>query len=809
MAAQPPTLDNTTRDFLSLLWRGGTWAYYYFIDEERTYTTPEGEVENVKESVWFPVGKLMKLPNKPTAHYYFGVNPTTVKRNERQRAVMESVAAIGCVFAEYDLKDWQSREAILDFIATLPRRPSVLIDSGGGYHAYWLLQEPFIIATDDDRQRARSLCRRWVRLCEGDDVKDLTRVLRLPGTRNIKPKYGPDYPMVSYVWCDLAVRYELTDLEALLPPDEDERKVQTARKREDTYRASLNGQGSIIDWYNERVPVEEALESVGYIKRGKRYCAPNADRSVNSSVVILDDNTSYHWDTGDELCDEHTHTAFDIYCHYNHKGDPKAAVKAIIETFDLAAKPTFDARGVALCPKHGTPLPPAKNGNGYKCHAKDDSSPTGWCVFWWKGEGYTPPAETKPTTNATNSDKDTKTTKEPTKEPPATVYTAAPSLPMDINDLLALERKPVMWYAPSFIREGLGLLVGQPQVGKTPLAAQLAIAVSTGGKWLNTVQCRRAKVLYLGMEYSPQELIPLFDISRMGQTIPRDCLSVKTIEDEFPTTPDEAIEQLEWYMRVLDYRVIIIDVLTAFLPPEKFKQNVYRGDYSELKPYHKLALKYNASIVGVWHASKREADPKLMYNGSTGMWAAAASRMAMYQDQEQRVRIASFPRMGDKLDWALTQEKNSTGRRWVMADAEPEPVCSPTELTIYRFLKEHADKATPKGPQTIADMVGLPVNTIKVTLRRMLEKNLIQQPRTGTGYYVETVEMPAAMPESSQDTEVTEVTEESPYSVDGIKRGGTVVWRVWDDRTGDVVKELPTESEAYQYAQWLLQPPSA
>lgn len=314
-----------------------------------------------------------------------------------------------------------------------------------------------------------------------------------------------------------------------------------------------------------------------------------------------------------------------------------------------------------------------------------------------------------------------------------------PSLPMGAEDLLALERKPVRWYAPDFLRQGFGLMVGQPQIGKTPLAIQLAIAISQGDLWMNRVECRRAKVLYLGMEYSRQEILPLVDISRCGKQLSNDWLAFKTLDDEdiFPGDPEAALGALEWFINVHGFEVIIIDVMTGFLPPEKFKQNVYRGDYAELKPYHALAMRYNASILGVWHGSKREADPRLMYNGSTGLWAAAASRITLYTDQEQRVRIASFPRMGEKVDWALTQERHISGRKWVVSDAAPEPLMSDTERGIYRFLKSHANKTTPLGPMTIAEMTGIPIASVKVTVRRMLEKNLVQQTTGSSGYFIE------------------------------------------------------------------------
>lgn len=390
------TLDDQTRAFLSLLWRGGKFAYFWTADEQKTYTNEQGEQEPVKRSYWFPTGKIPNPPKEPTAHIYFSVNPSDEKREKYQRAVMANIASLGCLFTEWDVEHWQSKQAILDFISTLPRKPSVLIDSGGGYHAYFLLDEPFIIDSDETRQFAKDISRRWVRACEGDDVKDLTRVLRLPGSKNIKPKYAPDYPPVEYVYCDLDRRYTLADLVSILPEDRDDEVARLAPRSDGAARVGLNGQASIIDLYNNSVTVESRLESAGYARRGKRYCRPGADKSTNSSVVILDDNCSYHWDTGDELADEHKHSAFDVYCHFEHGGNAKAAVKAYMRVAGLIREPDM-INGVACCPIHHTPLPRATNGNGYKCHQKDGVD---WCSFYWKGEGYVMPETTTTTTRA-------------------------------------------------------------------------------------------------------------------------------------------------------------------------------------------------------------------------------------------------------------------------------------------------------------------------------------------------------------------------------------------------------------------------
>jgi hypothetical protein len=236
----------------------------------------------------------------------------------------------------------------------------------------------------------------------------------------------------------------------------------------------------------------------------------------------------------------------------------------------------------------------------------------------------------------------------------------------------------------------------------------------------------------------------------VGAEITDDNFAYKTQDDPLPDNPDAAVADLEFYIS-LGYRLIIIDTLTAFLPPEKFKQNVYRGDYKELQPYHRLALKHSVAIVGVWHASKREADPKLMYNGSTGMWAVPSSRIAMYEDTEGRKRISSFPRLGDRTDWALTQEKSIVGRRWVVADAAPEPMeMGPQERDVYRWLRENSSKATPKTPATIAEMTGVPNASVRKVLERMVAKNRAH--RVGSGsYYVEKNDVTLV-------TDVTDVT---------------------------------------------------
>ena len=199
--------ETTTGLFLSELHKGGKWAFYW---------TDQGN-----RSEWWKAGSPAEIPNGPN-NWYFGVHPTDHKGGIYERSKIENVTAINCLFADFDAKDFEGgKGAALTHICGLDIMPSVLVDSGGGYHAYWLLRETFTLDTPGKQKRAGELQAAWVVFVGGDQgAKDLARVLRLPGTQNHKPAYPKPLP-VGFVsqWVDLDLKHDLNDLERLSRPE--------------------------------------------------------------------------------------------------------------------------------------------------------------------------------------------------------------------------------------------------------------------------------------------------------------------------------------------------------------------------------------------------------------------------------------------------------------------------------------------------------------------------------------------------------------------------------------------------------------
>jgi len=60
-------------------------------------------------------------------------------------------------------------------------------------------------------------------------AKDLARVLRIPGTFNRKPEYGPDFPEVAVARVTWDNCYHLAELTAPLPPVEDKKSPRAQK----------------------------------------------------------------------------------------------------------------------------------------------------------------------------------------------------------------------------------------------------------------------------------------------------------------------------------------------------------------------------------------------------------------------------------------------------------------------------------------------------------------------------------------------------------------------------------------------------
>ena len=168
--------------------------------------------------------KLSNLNNieiEPS-NIYFGVNPRINNNNS-----IKDIAGYIAIYLDLDDNKELTRDQRLkqvQFWHDMGLGVSLLLDSGNGYHAYWLLDklEPNAKQHILRKMVAFSGCK------DGGNVHDPTRILRLPGFRNVKNWFSRDAtnPICTIVLpqnietVDKLPRYDIETFNAYFPPSE-------------------------------------------------------------------------------------------------------------------------------------------------------------------------------------------------------------------------------------------------------------------------------------------------------------------------------------------------------------------------------------------------------------------------------------------------------------------------------------------------------------------------------------------------------------------------------------------------------------
>ena len=142
----------------------------------------------------------------------FGIYFASALRHEKKGSAA-STASVSALWVDVDSHEPQA----LERLRTFHTLPSFIIDSGGGWHGYWLLEQPFVMNDDVDRQRIGKILKGLSDAVGGDPhyAKSVASIMRLPGSINTKPERDnivevvechPErlYSLRSFAWLEAA-----------------------------------------------------------------------------------------------------------------------------------------------------------------------------------------------------------------------------------------------------------------------------------------------------------------------------------------------------------------------------------------------------------------------------------------------------------------------------------------------------------------------------------------------------------------------------------------------------------------------------
>lgn len=184
--------------FFELMYGGAKgWMALWRRDTKRT--------EFVRAEDATSIEAFVDAANEQPFNAYFGVGLFGEKPT-KGRGTEAGVTVIPGVWADIDFaakdqsekqnaKVYPTRLQAQEALTKLPRPPSIVFFTGGGIHAYWLFIEPLRL-TDANRDDVKGVVQRWqgrlrtllMKACGAtiDSTHDLSRVMRIPGTCNVK-----------------------------------------------------------------------------------------------------------------------------------------------------------------------------------------------------------------------------------------------------------------------------------------------------------------------------------------------------------------------------------------------------------------------------------------------------------------------------------------------------------------------------------------------------------------------------------------------------------------------------------------------
>lgn len=148
---------------------------------------------------------------------YFAVNPPRVRIDKKLSKT--DIAAMACLHVDVDPRPGQEHETerlrILSILRVHEPEPSVIVDSGGGYQAYWLLDhEHELDGTESTAERAEGYNRQLEIHLGGDHCHNVDRIMRVPGTVNLpdakKRAKGRKPALAKIMEADFGKRYPLS-----------------------------------------------------------------------------------------------------------------------------------------------------------------------------------------------------------------------------------------------------------------------------------------------------------------------------------------------------------------------------------------------------------------------------------------------------------------------------------------------------------------------------------------------------------------------------------------------------------------------
>jgi len=302
------------------------------------------------------------------------------------------------------------------------------------------------------------------------------------------------------------------------------------------------------------------------------------------------------------------------------------------------------------------------------------------------------------------------------------------------KELMMLDIPPISWVVPNLLPAGLTIIAGKPKTGKSILALNIGIAVSTGRDLFGQINTNKCGVIYFALEDNDARLQDRLELlSGFYDSIVNSEDFKTTLE--IPRYDLGGLEYLEQIIKKDGIGCVIIDTWQRFAPPKGTTESDYEFTYRIFSELSSMAKKYDVAIVLIHHARKNKSDSNYSFDeimGSTGITASVDTMMVLSKVQELH-KLEATGRDVESAELLLKFDKSTL--TYTLTNTPYDDV-SPERQTIIDLMDNVKKEFT---VSLIADTLDVPKENLKALLSKMARTGQIKRIKrgvyTGIGYH--------------------------------------------------------------------------
>jgi archaellum biogenesis ATPase FlaH len=302
------------------------------------------------------------------------------------------------------------------------------------------------------------------------------------------------------------------------------------------------------------------------------------------------------------------------------------------------------------------------------------------------------------------------------------------------KELMMLDLPPITWVVPNLLPSGLTIIAGKPKTGKSLLALNIAVAVSTGRELFSQITTNHSQVVYFALEDNEARLQDRIDMIS-------GCYDAIVNSEDFKSSLDIQrydIGGLEYLVNITkdkDVKLVIIDTWQRFAPPKTTTESDYEFTYRVFTELSRLAKQNDVALILIHHARKNKSDSNYTFDeimGSTGITASVDTMMVLSKVQELQ-KLEATGRDVESAELLLKFDK--TTLTYTLTNTPYDDV-SPERQSIIDLMDKVKKEFT---VSEIADTLDVPKENLKGLLSKMARTGQVKRIKrgvyTGIGYH--------------------------------------------------------------------------